>query len=303
MVEIRYFARSDRDQVTRLANAHIAAVLPGVAIPTAALLGQLEREPSEFVVDPWVVDRRTLVAVERDRIVAAAYLKRYADEGERVSDDFRNAGEIAWLVSWPDRVDAGAALLARCVEEMSGWAVRVQYAGGSLPALGTYGVSDAWPHIGALYRNAGFEASGHVELQLLADTAIIAPPGEPPMPGLRVSRRLATLGTAFVALLGDEQVGLYEVDDEHTRGGSMMLLTDWADECNFSVREDVRRQGVGTWLLRHAAAWLRQGGKRHLLAYVIEGQGSDRAEAYYARHGFRRINRSVRGWSRCPQVE
>ena len=61
------------------------------------VMSQLEREPGEAIVDPWVSERATLVAIERERVVAAAHLLRYAAE-ERVSEFHRNLAEIRWLV-------------------------------------------------------------------------------------------------------------------------------------------------------------------------------------------------------------
>ena len=61
-IAIRPFRRSDRDQLTDLVNAHVEAVLPGVTVPPNAVLSQLEREPGEPLVDPWVTHRHTLVA-------------------------------------------------------------------------------------------------------------------------------------------------------------------------------------------------------------------------------------------------
>ena len=55
-MEIRAFHRWDRDQLTELVNAHIGAVVPGWAVSVSALLAQLELEPAQYVVDPWVDD-------------------------------------------------------------------------------------------------------------------------------------------------------------------------------------------------------------------------------------------------------
>src|ERR1700678_1712557 len=96
-IEVRPFRRSDREQLTRLVNAHVAAVVPGVSVSVNGVMSQLEREPGEFIVDPWVTERATLVAEQRGRIVAAAHLLRYANE-ERVSESYRDAGEIRWLL-------------------------------------------------------------------------------------------------------------------------------------------------------------------------------------------------------------
>ena len=78
-IAIRPFRRSDRDQLTRLVNAHVEAVLPGVTVSPNTVLSQLEREPGEYVVDPWVAQRLTLVAVLHERVVggrAPAALRR-----------------------------------------------------------------------------------------------------------------------------------------------------------------------------------------------------------------------------------
>ena len=77
-IEVRPFRRGDREQLTALLNAHAAAVVPGVSVSVNAVMSQLERDPGEFKVDPWVIERATLVADQRERIVAAAHLLRYA---------------------------------------------------------------------------------------------------------------------------------------------------------------------------------------------------------------------------------
>jgi hypothetical protein len=74
-VQLRPFRRSDRDQLTRLVNAHAEAVVLGRSASVNAVLGSLERQPGEFVEDPWVSERVTLVADLRDRVVAAAHLR------------------------------------------------------------------------------------------------------------------------------------------------------------------------------------------------------------------------------------
>jgi len=69
--------RDDRDQLTRLVNAHAQAVVPGMSVSVNAVLGSLGRQPGEFIEDAWVRDRVTLVAEQRDRVTAAAHLLRY----------------------------------------------------------------------------------------------------------------------------------------------------------------------------------------------------------------------------------
>ena len=61
-VQVRPFRRGDRDQLTRLVNAHAEAVVPGMSVSVNTVLSSLERQPGEFIVDPWVSERVTLVA-------------------------------------------------------------------------------------------------------------------------------------------------------------------------------------------------------------------------------------------------
>lgn len=92
---------ADRQQLADLINGHIAAVVPGLGLSVAAVLSQLERQPGEYIVDRWVIERMTLVAEKNERVVAAAHLLRYAGD-ERVSPPYRNSGEIRWLLFWPE---------------------------------------------------------------------------------------------------------------------------------------------------------------------------------------------------------
>ena len=71
-IEVCPFRRSDRDQLTGLVNAHAAAVVPGMSVSVHTVLSQLERQPGEFITDPWVSERATLVVEQDDRIAAAA---------------------------------------------------------------------------------------------------------------------------------------------------------------------------------------------------------------------------------------
>ena len=80
MPEIRPFARHDRDQLADLVNAHVKAIIPGCSIPVATLLSQMERDPGEYIVDPWVIERETWVAIEADRLVTAVHLHRYGSD-------------------------------------------------------------------------------------------------------------------------------------------------------------------------------------------------------------------------------
>src|SRR5215475_1977337 len=100
-VLVRPFHRRDRDQLTDLVNAHAAAVVPGLGVSVASMLSHLERDPGEFVVDPWIAERLTLVAEQNNRVAAGAHLLRYRDD-ENVGAAHRGGGEIRWLLFWPE---------------------------------------------------------------------------------------------------------------------------------------------------------------------------------------------------------
>lgn len=100
-IEVRPFHRRDRDQLTDLVNAHAAAVVPGMSVSVAAMLSHLEREPGEFIVDPWVRERATVVAEQNNRVMAAAHLVRFGDD-DGVAPAYRGGGEIRWLLFWPE---------------------------------------------------------------------------------------------------------------------------------------------------------------------------------------------------------
>jgi len=89
-----------------------------VVLSVNAVLAQLEREPNESIVDPWVAERRCLVAERDDEIVVAALLHRFRAD-EDVREGYRGAGDIRWLVCKVDAVEAGAQLLEGALAQMS----------------------------------------------------------------------------------------------------------------------------------------------------------------------------------------
>ena len=101
-VQVRPFRRGDRDQLTRLVNAHAEAVVPGMSVSVNTVLGSLERQPGEFIVDPWVSERVTLVAGQRGRVAAAAHLLRYFPD-ERAGSPYATPARSAGCSTgrWP----------------------------------------------------------------------------------------------------------------------------------------------------------------------------------------------------------
>jgi GNAT superfamily N-acetyltransferase len=298
-VQVGPFRRGDREQLTALVNAHVQAVVPGMSVSVNTVMSQLERDPGEFVVDPWVAERVTLVAQQRGRVVAAAHLLRYG-EGEAVGRSYRDAGEISWLLYWPqasywpDSEQAADALVSACLAQLRRWGVSRWYADGALPAPGVYGVPEQWPHVRALYERVGFVHEGHTEVVLLALVEELPRPWAAPVAGLEVRRAVGVNGTRLSACLGDEVVGYIEVETNLAEGGRLAQLRGWADVGNLHVGEAHRRRGVATWLIGQAADWLRLAQVERLLDYTWADQ--EDCLALLGRLGFRELTRTARGW-------
>ncbi|UNO40634.1 GNAT family N-acetyltransferase [Streptomyces sp. MST-110588] len=310
-LEVRPFHRDDRDQLTDLINAHVAAVVPGVSVSVNTVLSQLQRQPDEFIVDPWVAERLTLVAGHRHGVVAAAHLLRYRTDAA-VGECYRGAGGIEWFVCHPPASfrpgarEAADLLMSACLAQFVRWKVTSRYADGALPAPGVYGLPEPWPHIRAAYERAGFVHDGDTEIVLIADVADLPPrPAGPSDPaGLSVRRTLGECGTRFTAhpppTAGRDTriAGFIEVDtvldraERRPRGGGL------ADIGNLHVAEEYRDTGLTTWLLGHAAHWLRLAGSDRLLAYASPDE-SDRIRELTA-HGFCELTRTARGWHHRP---
>jgi GNAT superfamily N-acetyltransferase len=295
---IRPFERRDREQVTELVNAHIGAVLPGVSVSVNAVMSQLEREPGEIIVDPWVHERATLVALQRERVVAAAHILRYASD-ERVGKHYRNSGEIRWLVCGPESGADADSLLAACDERFATWGVERCGADTSLPCPCCYGVLDCWPHLKALYLRNGYRHEGRTEVILVADAMSLPTGGDVPVAGLTVRREVGgsiLAGTRFGGWLGDDLVGFVDLSTDLTRGGMLSRLAGWGEIDTLHVDAQYRRRRIATWLVAHAADWLRLGHGDRLIAYCEAGQ--DDALGFAAGTGFRELARTERGWMR-----
>ena len=314
-IQVRRFHRRDRDQLTDLVNAHVAAVVPGQGVSVSALLSHLEREPGEFIVDPWVTERATLVAEENNRIAAAAHLLRYGDD-DQVSVAYRGGGEIRWLLFWPEGpvstnpwwtagTQAAGDLITACIEQFDRWHVTSQSAGGELPVPGVYGVPEQWPHVSALYEHAGFVHDGHTEVVYLARVADL-PRLPRPLADLEVRRTVGLNGTRLSAVLNGEIIGYIEVEIR-TDGERLARQAGWADIGNLRVSERFRRRKVATWLLGQAADWLELAHVDRLLDYSYS-EGADAAgrtyddyRAFLEALPFTVLTRTKRGWTRAIQ--
>lgn len=294
---VRPFRRADRDQLTELINQHVAAVVPGVSVSVNTVLSALERQPDEFITDPWVSERVTLVAEQRDHVVAAAHLLRYRADDE-VGPAYRDIGEIDWLVLRPPasfRPDSGEAaglLMSACLAQLARWNVRARWASGDLPAPAVYGLPRTWPHIRALYERSGFRHVGDTEVILIARVTEL-PPAEPG-PGITVDRTLGECGTRFTAYADGRALGFIEVDAALSRPERQTRDTGLADIGNLHIDPSAHGEGLEHRLLGQAADWLRLCGVDRLLAY--EAATDDTMIDHLTSAGFRELTRTDRGW-------
>lgn len=307
---VRSFRRDDRDQLTDLVNAHIAVTVPGLSVSVNAVLSQLTRDPGEFIVDPWVVERTTLVAEQRGRVVAAAHLLRYGSDAS-VGPACRNVGEIAWLVHWPlspegptsqfepDHTPAAEGLMTACLAQLSRWQVSVRTAGGDLPAPTFCGVPDQWPHIAELYERAGFRHT-RTELVLLADIADLPAPTPDVARGMTVRRSVGINGTRLTGVQADgSEAGYIEVDTTIHDTGRFTPHAAWADIGNLHVTDASLPYGpTATALVAHAADWLRLARVDRLLAY--SGPDPDAEFHLLTAVGFSTLTRLRCGWVHRP---
>ncbi|WP_128430068.1 GNAT family N-acetyltransferase [Streptomyces cyaneus] len=301
-LQVRPLRRADRDQLTELINMHVAAVVPGVTVSVNTVLSELERQPGEFITDPWVSERVTLVAEQHDHVVAAAHLLRYRADDE-VGPGYRDIGEIDWFVChppasfWPDSDEAADLLMSACLAQLARWNVRARYASGELPAPAVHGLPRNWPHIRAVYERAGFRHVGDTEVILIARVADL--PSREPRPGVTVDRTLGECGTRLTAYADGRALGFVEVDTALSRPERHARGTGLADIGNLHTDPSVYGEALEHWLLGQAADWLGLCGVDRLLAYET---ATDRTMIdHLTSAGFRELTRTDRRWEHRPQ--
>ena len=283
-----------------LVNLHLAAVVPGWAIPTPFLAEHLERNPGEFVTDPWVVDRSTLCVTEGHRMLAAAHLLRYG-EGPEVAENLRGVGEISWLVFLRDRDDAAAELLSRNQEDLAGWPVtRLRARAAGFPKMPLPGIPEAWPHVAAALAAAGYQPphTGHREALYGGPLDGDGPLEKPPVPGMTVRRSVGRFGARFSAMLGGEELGRCECLTDLDRGGRLPALRGWAEFSEVHVAEGWRNRRIGSWLVGTAAGWLRLCRRDRVVLAVNEDDEAAGAGRFYRRFGWDVLAREISPWPR-----
>ncbi len=294
-MRVQPFERSYLPQLLELVNVHLAAIVPGWAVTGASLAETMQRDDTEPITDPWVVDRATLCAVEGRRVLAAVHLLRYG-AGSEVSAHYRATAEIDWFVSTPGREDAAASALSAARELMSEWEIGREhgwYVG--LPEVPLYGTLDTCPHLAAALSAAGYrpDPGRHREALYGGELGSVPAPGAAPIAGLEIQRSVGDNGTRFKAALGPEELGRCEVRHDLTRGAALPALQGWAELWEMGVREGWRDRGIGGWLLRHAVAWLRLSGCDRIVLNVTEDDEAAGAGRFYRRFGWEEFAREA----------
>jgi GNAT superfamily N-acetyltransferase len=298
---VRPFRRDDRDQLADLVNAHVAAVVPGVSVSVNTLLSALQRRPDEFITDPWVSERVTLVAEQRDHVVAAAHLLRYRSD-PAIGEAYRDIGEIAWFVCHPpasfrpEPDQAADLLMSACLAQLARWNVRARYAEGEVPAPAVHGLPRNWPHIRAAYERAGFRHVGDTEVILIARVSGL--PSAEARPGVTVERTLGECGTRLTAYADGRALGFIEVDTSLARPERHARVAGLADIGNLHIDPEAYGTGLEHRLLAQAADWLRLCGADRLLAY--EKDTDKAAIDHLTSAGFRELTRTDRRWRHQP---
>jgi GNAT superfamily N-acetyltransferase len=287
-------------ELQRLVNHHLSVMIPGWSLPASYIEQHLQRNPHQPIIDPWVAERKTLLAIEKRRVVAAAHLLRYGTEDD-VGKDYKGVGDIAWLLAWGENLDEAAGLLNAAHEQMDTWKATQIFAWDShLPATLSMGIAEVWPHLIQLFTQNGY-APHRSEALYGGWLRDIPAPTSPPLEGLTFKRSVGQIwGVNFVAHIGDEEIGFCECVPDLTEGGALPSLRGWAELGNLWIDDVWRGHGIGTWLVRHAVEWLRLAGCDRIVLACDQDDEAAGAGRFYRRFGWDVFTRIHDGWSRTP---
>ncbi|GGV71866.1 hypothetical protein GCM10010228_30470 [Streptomyces massasporeus] len=300
--EVRPFRRTDRDQLTGLVNLHVAAVVPGVPVSVNTVLGDLERRPGEFVTDPWVAERTTLVAEQRGHVLAAAHLLRHRADAE-VGATYRDAAEINWFVHRPEaslRPDADLAadlLMRACLDGSPAGTPGSGTPTDPCPPRSSTACPATGRTSGPSTNARGSGTPGTPRSSCSPGCPTCRPPG--PGRGSRPSARRGSAGPRFTARAEGRTLGHIEIDTALARPERHARAAGLADVGNLHIDPAQHGTGPEHWLLARAADWLRLCGVDRLAAY--ESAADSAALALLAGAGFRELTRTDRGWEHRPE--
>lgn len=297
MVSVEQHRGTHLGQLERLVNHHLAGVVPGWQLPSGVIASSLGSPREEGGPDPWVTKRRTLCAMEDDRLLGAAHVLHYGS-GPEVGAAYRDAAELAWLLFWPDAEPAAHALVGMARSLVAAWGARRLYAcDTSLPVPVVSGVPESWPHVSAALNRAGFEPvlGGEEVLYggLLPERGAV----QPPIAGLEVHAAAEEPGHRFLAEFAGTEVGFLDWTPDLSFGGTLPALAGWAQLTSLGVREGWRGKGVGPWLVISTVPFLQMVGVRRVVVALTAREEAAGAGSMCRRLGWEPLVRLEQGWS------
>ena len=293
MVRIETYNECHLAQLQSLMNSHLDVLVPGWALPLEYISSRLERNPAEYVTDPWVVERSTIMGLVKDRVCATAHVLRSVDE------QGKGSAEICWFLAWPEKKEAGSEVLAAAGELLRSWGFDEQRFGLSLPIPVCVGVPDVWPHIAELLQASGyFPQEGSKEAVYGGGLVDTAPVGDPPIDGLEIRRSMGRFGTQFSAVLDGQVISNCACIADLTQGGRLPAFSGWAELSEIETEGEWRNKGIGSWVLRHAINWLRLAGCDRCVFAVSPDDEEAGAGRFYRRMGWEPLIREQKEWIR-----
>jgi len=243
---------------------------------------RLQSEPQEYITDPWVVERKSIVGIVKDRVCAAAHLRRYGDDTR-----WKGTGDIGWILFWPEEREAGEAVMTECRRQMKAWQVVDEQLSGPLPVPACVGIPDVWPHVSGLVEQFGYSANEDIDQSVYGGTLNeISAPSEPPVSDVTIHREAGEFGTRFVARLDGNDIAHCECISDLTQGGQLPALAGWAELSEVATSETMRNQGVGSWVVWHAVEWLRLAKCDRVVLSVARDDEKAGAGRFYQRFGW-----------------
>jgi len=297
MVTVEPHRGTHLGQLQHLVNRHLAVVLPGWSLPAEVIEGSLGSASEDAPPDPWVARRRTLCAVEDDRLLGAAHVLLYGSAPE-VGAAYRGAAELAWLLFRPEADRAAEALVDAARDLVAVWGAKRLYAcDTSLPVPVVSGVPESWPHVSAALNRGGFEPAVEGEEVLYVGQLPERGPDAPPLAGLEVRAAIEEPGHRFIAELAGIEVGFLDWAPDLSFGRMLPALAGWAQLSILGVREGWRGRGIGPWLVRSTAPFLRMLGVRRVVVALTQYQEAAGAGSMCRGLGWEPLVRLQQGWS------
>lgn len=294
MPEIRAFQPQDLPQLTQLINMHISLLIPTWSLPSDLILSRLETNPDEPVIDPWVVERKTLCGFVGENLVAAAHLLRYG-ESELMNKSYHRRGDFAWFVFDPEFEAEAKTFLEACHEQMKAWEVKslsTWDSGLYIPCA--VGISDNWPHIGKLFYEAGYRPKPErAEAVYTGDLHALYTLPRKNSSFLIHRRRMDGLIRQQISL-GTDKIAYCEITTNIWR--NKPALAEWVELAEIWVRDDYHRQGIGRFLLQEVAPYLFMLNAKSIVFSVAINDERAGAGAFYQSFGWKAASRSQDAW-------